>query len=103
MLQHDMHVSGLAQNAHIGQHTMIDKVVRTTPVAAVFLAFEFSPLRLFDLTSNGGDNDVALQSNSGALQRLHGMRVADERALHVVNTEPVDEAVFYDSMRLVAD
>ena len=103
MFENDTHVGGLAENAHVGQHAMIDEIVRAVSVTAVFFAFEFTPLRFFDFAGDGGDDDISFQAHTRALQRFHGIGVADERALHVVDAETVDETVFDDGVRLVAD
>ena len=44
-----------------------------------------------------------MQANAGALQRFHGVDVADERALHVVDAEAVDEPAFNHGLWFVAD
>ena len=103
VFEHHMRVGRLAQDAHVRQDAVVDQVVRAESVAAIFLAFEFAPLGLFDFAGNGGDDDVALQLDARALQRLHSVRVADQRALHVVNAEAVDESVLHHGVRLVAD
>src|SRR5438874_12748574 len=70
MFEHKLHIGGLAENAHVGQHAVVYEIVRSRSIAAVLLALEFGPLRFFDLTGDGGDEDVALQLDSGALKRL---------------------------------
>src|SRR5258705_8784630 len=72
-------------------------------VAAVFLAFEFAPLRLFDFASDGRDDYVTLQPHARTLQGFHRLGVADESAFHVVDPEAVDESVFDKRMRLVPE
>ncbi len=61
MFENDLHVGGLAENAHVGQHAVVHQVVRAHSVAAVFSAMEFSPLRFFDFPCDRGDDDVAFQ------------------------------------------
>src|SRR4029077_2899161 len=62
MAEHQLHVRGLAEDAHVRQNAVIDKVMRAYPVAAKFLADELiAPLRLLDFADNGRDGDVALQ------------------------------------------
>src|SRR6266850_2402835 len=102
MFEHDAHVGGLAKDAHVRQYAVVDEVVGAVPVTAVFLAFEFTPLRLFDFAGNGSDDDVALQAYAGVLQRSHGIGVANKRAFHVVDAEAVNESVFDNGMWLVA-
>src|SRR5437879_8147925 len=72
-------------------------------VAAILLAFELTPLGFFNLTRDGGNNHVALQLYACTLQGFYGMRVADQRALHVVDTEAVNHAVLNHRMRFVSD
>src|SRR4029077_13073766 len=103
MFEYDTHVGGLAENTHVGQHAMIDEIVRAVSVTAVFFAFEFTPLRFFDFAGDGGDDDVAFQAHTGALERFHGVGVTDQRTLHVVDAEAVDKTVFDDSVRFVAE
>ena len=67
VFEHNMHVGRLAEDAHVGQHAVIDEVMRAASVAAIFLASEFSPLCLFDFAGDGCDDDVALQANARAL------------------------------------
>ena len=102
MFEHNVHVGGLAENAHVGQDAVIDQIMGAVSVAAIFFALEISPLRFFDFAGDGGNNDVALQADARALQGFQGVRVADERAFHVVDAEAVDESVFDDGVRLVA-
>ncbi len=94
MFENDVHVGGFAENAHVGQHAVIHQVVRAVSIAAIFLALEFTPLRFFDFAGDGGNDDIAFQSHARALQRFHGVGVADQRALHVVDAEAIDESVF---------
>ncbi len=103
VFEDNAHVGRLAKDAHVRQHAVFDQVVRAASVAAVFFAPEFATLRLFDFARNGRDDDVAFQSYSGALQGFHGVGVADERAFHVVDAEAVNESVFDNGMRLVAE
>ena len=56
----------------------------------------------FDFASDGCNNHVALQAYTRALQGLHRVRVTDERAFHVVDTEAVNESILDDRVRLVA-
>src|SRR2546429_26272 len=103
MFEDNAHVGRFAEDAHIGQHAVVDKVVGTVTVAAVFLAFELAPLRFLNFTRNGSDDDIALKPHTGALQRFNSVRVADERAFHVVDAESVNEPVFDNGMWLVAE
>ena len=103
MLQHQLHVGGLAQDAHVGQDAVIHQIVRSRAVAAIFFALKFAPLRFLDLAANRAENDVALQLDPGFQQRFHRVHVAHQRAFHVVNAEAVDHAVFDDGVGLVAD
>ncbi len=93
MFENDVHVGGLAENTHVGQHSVIHEIMRAVSIAAVFFALEFTPLRFFDFAGDGGNDDIAFQAHAGALQRFHGVGVADQRALHVVDAEAVDETV----------
>ena len=97
------HVGRLTEDAHVGQDAVIHQVVRAVSIATIFFALEIAPLRFFDFARNGSDDHVALQPHTSALQGLHGMGVADQRAFHVVNAEAVDESVLYDRVRLVAE
>ena len=103
MLEHDVHVRGLTQDAHIRQDAVVDQIVGSEPVAAIFLAFKLAPLRLFDLARNRGDDYVPFELHSRAQQSLDRMRVANQGALHVVDAEAVDEAISYHRARLVAE
>ena len=103
MLEHDMHVRWLAENTHVGQHSVIYQVMCAASVAAVFLALEFPPLRFLNFAGDGSDDDVPFQTHAGALQRFHGVGVTDQRAFHVVDTESVDETIFDNGLRLVTE
>src|SRR5260370_15589781 len=97
-----MHVGGLAENAHVGQDSVIHEVVRAVSIAAVLFAFKFTPLRFFDFAGDGGNDDISPHAHSRALQRFHGVGIADKRSLHVVDAAAVDETVFDDGARLVS-
>ena len=103
MFENDPHVGRLAENAHVGQHTVIHQIVCAAAIATVFLAAKFTPLRSFDFTGDRGDDDISFQAHTRPLQRSDGIGVTDERALHVVNAEAVDETVFDYSVRFVSD
>ena len=103
MFQHYPHIRWLAKNAHIGQHTVIYKIMSPSSIAAIFFALEFTPLRLFDFSRNRCDDHVAPESDARALQRLDSVRVADQRALHVVNAEAINESISHDCIRLVTN
>jgi len=102
MFEHNMCVGRLTEDAHIRQDAVIHQVVRAVSITTIFYALEIAPLRFFDFARNGSNDHVALQAHTSALQGLHGMGVADERAFHVVDAEAVDESVLYDRVRLVA-
>ena len=94
MSKNELHVGRLAQDAHVGQDAVVHKMVRANAIAAIFLADELvAPLRFFDFAGDGGDGYVAIKFDSGAHQRLDGLRVANQRAFHVVNAETVNQSV----------
>src|SRR6266704_897834 len=104
MTENQLQVGGFAENAHVGEHAVIYQMMRAYAVAAKFLAYEFvAPLRFFNFADHRGDENVAFQLDSCALESFHRLRVANQRALHVVNAESVDHAVLDDRLRLVAD
>ena len=87
-----------------GSNAVVHHVVRAGSVAAIFFADKFvAPLRLFDFADDRGDQTSAIKLHAGALHGFHGLRVADECTLHVVNAEAVDHSIFQDGFRLVAD
>src|SRR5258708_34388577 len=82
---------------------MIDEIVRAVAVAAIFLAFVLAPLRFLDFSGDRRDDYVTLELHAGALQSFNGLRIANERAFHVVNAEAVDKTVLVHAVRLVTD
>ena len=82
---------------------MIHQVMSAEAIAAIFLPSELAPLRFFDFASDGGDDHIALEPHSRTHQRFHSMRVTDECALHVVDTETIDHAILHYGLRLVTD
>ena len=94
MFEHQFHVRRLAQDAHVRQNAVIDQIMRAESVAAIFLAFKIPPLGFFDFAGHRGNDEVALESDSGFLQGFQRAHVAGERAFHVVNTETVNKSVF---------
>ena len=67
MLKNHLHVSRLAQDAHIGQHATVHEIVRAHSVASIFAATKLTPLRFFNLTGNSSEDDVAIQFDTGLL------------------------------------
>jgi len=99
-----LHVRGLAEDAHVRQNAVIDEVMRAHAVAAKFLADEFiAPLRLLNFADDGGDGDVSFELYAGAHQSLHRLRVADQRAFHVVDAQAVNHLVANDGFGFVAE
>src|SRR6266403_2815947 len=82
---------------------MIDEIVRTVAVAAIFLAFVLAPLRFLDFSGDRRDDYVTLELHAGALQRLNGLRIANEGAFHGVDAKAVNNTVLDHGMRLVTD
>src|SRR5580698_2736353 len=103
MFENNLHVGGLAQDANIRQHTVIHQIVRTHAVAAILAPAELSPLCFFDFSSDGGKDNVTLKLYTRALQGLHSIGIADQRALHVVDAEAVNHSILNHCVRLVAD
>src|SRR5579862_6309358 len=105
--ENNLHVGGLAQDAHVGQDAVIDHVVRAGAVAAILLADKFiRPLRFFDFAADGSDEHVAIELDASALDGFNRLGVADQRAFHVVNAEAVDKGfiagpIFEDGFGLV--
>src|SRR5260370_11535908 len=103
VLQHHVHVRGLAENAHVRHHAMIYKVGRAAAVASRFPALVLAPLRFLDFSRDRRDDYVALKLHTGALQPLDCLGVANQRAFHVVDAETVYDTVLDDGVRLVTD
>ena len=102
--QDKLHVGWLSQDAHVRDNTVVDQVVAAHSVAAVLLAHKVvAPLGFFNLAGHRRDDDVALEFHPGALQRLGGLDVADQRALHVVDTQAIDGPVLDHRLGLEAD
>ncbi len=60
MAEHQLHVRGLSENAHVRQNAVIDEMMRAHTVAAKFPADEFiAPLCLLDFADDSGDRNVA--------------------------------------------
>ena len=103
MAEDQLQVGWFAENAHIREHAVVHKMMRAHTVAAKLLAHKLvAPLRFFDFADYRSDEHVALKLYSGTFERLHGVRVTDQRTLHIVNAQPVDQAVSDDGLRLVA-
>src|SRR5215467_16353424 len=77
MIEHHTHIRWLAENALVRKHSMIHQIVCAEAVAAIFLALVFAPLRFLDFASDGGNNDIAFQFDSRALQGLDGVGVTN--------------------------
>src|SRR5262249_24816463 len=103
MFEDNAEVGGLAENAHVGKYAMVNEIVSAEAIAAIFLALVLAPLRLFDFARYRSDDHVALEPDSCALQRFHGMGVTHQRALHVVDAQAINDAVLHNGMRFVAD
>ncbi len=104
MAENQLQIGGFAENTHVGEHAVVHEMMRADTIAAKFLADEFvAPLRFLDFADHGCDDQVALKLHSSALEGFHGLRIANQRALHVVDAESVDEPVLDDGLRLVAD
>src|ERR1700688_3915555 len=103
MFENYLHISGFALNANVGQHSTVHQIMCARSVASTLAPAKFPPLCLFDFPSYSRQNYVALKLYSSALQSLHCMGVADQRALHVVNAEAINHAVFDHSIRLVSN
>src|SRR4029077_6142433 len=89
---------------HVRQYAMVDEMMRAYAVAAKFLADEFiAPLGLLDFTDDGGDRDVAFQLYTGAHERFYRLRVANQRAFHVVDAQAVNHLVANDGFWFVAE
>src|ERR1700758_5219604 len=102
MLEDNVHVGWLPEDAHVGQNAVIHEVMSAKSVSAIFFALELSPLGLFNLARHCGNDDVALQANAGTLQGFHRLGVANQGSLHVVNAKAIQESLSHHSVRLVA-
>ena len=103
VFENDAHVGGLAEDAHIRKHAAVNEVMRAKTVAPIFFALVFAPLCLFDFASHRGDDDVALEPDACALERFDGVCITNKRALHVVDPQPVDDAILDHGVRFVTD
>ena len=73
MLQHELHVGGLPQDAHVRQNAVVHQIVSSGSVAAIFFALVLAPLRFFDLAAHRANDDVTSQTDSGSHQRFDGV------------------------------
>src|ERR1700686_3747691 len=103
MFENYLHIRGFAQSANVGQHSMVHQIMCARAVASILAPAKFPPLCLFDFPSYSRQNYIPLKSDSSALQSLHRMGVADQRAFHVVDAEAINHAVFDHSIRLVSN
>src|ERR1700730_920189 len=103
MLKHYVHIRGLTQDAHIGEHSVIYQVVCAHPVTAILFSLELAPLCLLDLSGNGRNDHITPKLDFRALQGLDRVGVADQRPFHVVNAQAIEKSIFDDGLWLVSD
>ena len=104
MAKDQLQIRRLAENAHVGEHAMIHEVVRANTIAAKLFAHKFvAPLCFFDFSDHRCNQKIAFQLHSRAFKRFHGLRVANQSALHVVDAKAVDQSVLDDGFCFVSD